>query len=99
MQQRQPGRAALAQVAEVLDVALRSLYGRIIQSHDGVARTGNKRQKTLQHLEMYLRVADNALFANLFAPGFKLRLDETADRSIVLQQWTDRRQNELHGDE
>ena len=83
--------AALAQVAEVLDVALGSLNGRIIQSHDGVARTGNKRQKTLQHLKMYLRVADNALFADLFAPGFKLRLDEAHDLCVILEQRADRR--------
>jgi hypothetical protein len=48
---------------------------------------------------MHLRVTDNAFFADLFTPGFKLRLDETDDRSIVLQQRTDRRQDELHGDE
>ena len=48
---------------------------------------------------MHLRIPDDAFFADLFTSGFKLRFDETDDRSIVLQQRTDRRQDELHGDE
>ena len=90
---------SLAQVAEVLNVALRPFDGRIVQPHDGKARAGHKVQKALEYLQMHLRIPDDAFFADLFTPGFKLRLDETDDRSIVLQQWTDRRQDELHGDE
>ena len=48
---------------------------------------------------MHLRIPDNAFFTDLFAPGLKLRLDEADDCSIVFQQRTDRRQDELYGDE
>ena len=63
------GMRSLAQVAKILNVALRAFDGRIVQPHNGKARAGHKVQKALEHLQMHLRVPDDAFFADLFAPG------------------------------
>ena len=56
-------------------------------------------QEVLQYLKVYRRVTDDALFPHLFAPRFKLGLDEAGDMSARLQHAVYRGQDELQRDE
>ena len=40
-------------------------------------------QEIFQHLKVYVRVADDALFPHLFASRLKLGLDEAGDMSAL----------------
>ena len=40
-------------------------------------------QEVFQHLKVHAWVADDALFPHLFAPRFKLWLDEAGDMSAL----------------
>ena len=52
-------------------------------------------QELLQHLQMHRRIPDDALFADLLAPGLKLRLNQAGDLAPLAQQRIERREDEL----
>ena len=75
---------ALYKIAEILNVSLRAADGRKREIKHGKARLLCMSQKMLQHLQVYRRVAYNALFPDLIAPCFKLRLDQAGNMPALL---------------
>ena len=83
-------------VAQKFDITLGTLHGREGQSKDGEAKFISQGNKGIQDLFMCLWLPDNPLFAHLFLPCFKLRLDQAKDLALSgLQELLDGGQNDL----
>ena len=76
----------LAQMAKILDITLGAADGRKIKTDGRKADLRSKRENPLDDTLMHGAVTNNAFFADLFPAGFKLRLDQTHNISVLFQQ-------------
>ena len=90
---------AAFKIAEVFDIPLRPANGRKCNIKHCKARILCMIQEIFQHLKVYVRVADDALLPHLFAPRFKLGLDEAGNMPARFEHAVHRGQNELEGNE
>ena len=74
---------AAFEIPEVFDVSLGSTNRRECDIKHCKARILCMCQEVFQHLKVYVRVADDALFPHLFASRLKLGLDEAGDMSAL----------------
>ena len=83
-----------SEVNQILNIALRSLDRREVEMEHVKAVLQDKLIDTAHHLSVHLRVADNALFADLFPSCLKLRLDQADRLSVFRHQLTRDRENQ-----
>ena len=89
------GLCALLHEHQVFNVALGSLDGRKVQARGGKVVRHGIPLGHFQYLAVGSRVAHDALFADLLAPGLKLRLNQAGDLAPLAQQRIERREDEL----